>query len=238
MDKKIAVITGASKGIGKAIADILIKDDYLIVNASRNRPEQDDGNMFIQIDVRKKEDCEKMIKEVVEKFGRIDLLVNNAGVFYSGGVEKLNIEEMRNIIETNVYGVFYCTHYVIDQMKKQGSGQILNIASTSGMSFRDGWISYTASKWAVVGFTGSLRKELEKYGIDVICFSPGGTDTELFRHGVDGTELDTSTFTTAEIMGEKIVQSMKREDKNKWLFVFTRVDNILKQYGFEDYPVR
>ena len=233
MDKKVAVITGASKGIGKALAVLLLKEGHAVVNISHSPPESETDAVFIQADVRSQEACDSAIQKTIADFGRIDVLVNNAGVLIPDSVEHLDTEKMRANMETNVYGTLYCSHAVIPQMKKQGHGQILNMASTSGMSFRPGNVSYAASKWAVVGMTGTLRKEVESYGIDVVCFSPGGVKTELHRHDPG---RDTSDYMDSVRVAEKMLEVLKRTDKDKWLFVIKRGEKNLHRYGFDEYP--
>lgn len=234
MDKKIAIITGASKGIGKSLAALLLKENYVVVNASRSEPQENNNTVFIKTDITKEEECEKTINKVINDFGRVDLLVNNAGVLFKDTVENLDKEKMIANTETNVFGMFYCSHYVIKQMRKQGYGQIVNISSSSGISFREGHASYIASKWAVVGLSGSMRMELEKYGIDVICFCPGGTKTELFRHDAG---IDISDYLDPEEVAKKILEAIKRKDKEKWLFTYNRKEKELKCYGFDEYPL-
>jgi NAD(P)-dependent dehydrogenase (short-subunit alcohol dehydrogenase family) len=234
MDKKVAVITGASKGIGKCLAELLVKEGYIVINASKTEPEKEiDGAVFIQTDVRNNSECERMLEKVIEEYGRLDILVNNAGILFPDRVENVDEDQLRSTIETNVYGPFFCTHHAIRHMKKQGSGQIINVSSIAGVLFRPGISSYSTSKWALVGFSGTLRLQVEKDGIDVVCFCPGGIKTELFRNDK---ERDISDFMEPGYVAGKIFQVMKRKNKDKWLFVCFRGDDKLIEYGFDDFP--
>jgi short-subunit dehydrogenase len=232
---KVAVVTGASKGIGKCLSDIFLKSSYTVVNASRNKPSEKTGSVFIKTDVSEKESCKKLIQKVLRKFGRIDILVNNAGVLHPDTIENFSDKTLKSNFQTNVFGAFFCSYFVAKQMIKQKSGQIVNLSSSSGVSFKEGQLSYIASKWSIVGFSGALRLELQKYGVDVICFCPGGTKTQLFRHYKEDVSKD--FMDPAELAG-KIFESMNRSEKEKWLFVYLRKDRILKKYGFDDYPSR
>jgi NAD(P)-dependent dehydrogenase (short-subunit alcohol dehydrogenase family) len=233
MDKRVAIITGASGGIGKSLAELLVKENYAVVNASRSEPDEEtDGVDFIQTDVRNNSECKSMVEKVVGEYGRLDLLVNNAGILFPDRVENVDEEQLRSTIETNVYGPFFCTHHALRHMKKQASGQIINVSSIAGVLFREGISSYSTSKWALVGFSGSLRLQVEKYGIDVICFCPGGVKTELFRNDP---ERDISDFMEPEYVAGKIFEIMNRKDKDKWIFVCFNRDKLI-EYGFDDYP--
>ena len=232
-NKKIAVITGASKGIGRSVADILLARKYTVINLSRSKPSEKSNSIFIKTDVSNELNCKKSFDKIVKKFGRIDILVNSAGVLTVPD-DITNLKSLKKHFEPNMFGSFYCSHFAAKQMKKQGYGQIVNISSTSGVSFKESQLSYIASKWAVTGFSGSLRLELQKHGIDVICFCPGGTKTDLFRHMEKGHAKD---FMDPKEVAGKIVEVMEREDKNKWLFIYTRKERILKGYSFEDYPL-
>ena len=175
-----------------------------------------------------------MVQKVVKKFGRIDLFVNNAGVLHPDSIDEFSERTLKLNFQTNAFGSFFCSFYAAKQMIRQKCGQIINISSSSGVSFKTGQLSYIASKWSIVGFSGALRMELQKYGIDVICFCPGGTRTDLFKHFKEDPSKD---FMDPKELAEKIFESMNRIEKEKWLFVYLRKDRILKQYGFDEYPV-
>ncbi|MEK6888111.1 MAG: SDR family oxidoreductase [Candidatus Aenigmatarchaeota archaeon] len=225
---KIAVITGGSKGIGKAITNILSKH-YIVVNLSRSKSIDSAGSFFIKTNVSKEISCKRAFDKIKKKFGHIDLLVNCAGVLYPD--DHTNTKFLASNFGTNMFGTFYCCHFAAKLMKK---GQIVNISSTSGICFREGQLSYCGSKWAIVGFSGVLRLELQKKGIDVICFCPGGTKTQIFRHFKKDPSKD---FMPPEEVATKIEEAMDRHDKNKWLFIYTRKERLLKSYGFNDYPL-
>ena len=233
--KKVAIITGASKGIGKCLAGILVSNGYTVVNASRSKPSEKTDCFFIKTDVTKKESCKKMIEAAIRKFRRIDLFVNNAGVLYPDTIESMNGKTLKENFETDVFGTVFCSYFIAKHMSRQKSGQIVNIASSAGMSFREGLLSYTAAKWSVVGFTGALRMEMQKHGVDVICFCPGGTRTSLFRHYKEDVSKD---FMDPDELAGKIFEAMNRPEEKKWLFVYMRNDRILKKFWFEDYPVQ
>ncbi|MBI4176594.1 MAG: SDR family oxidoreductase [Candidatus Aenigmarchaeota archaeon] len=210
-DNKIAAITGAYKGLGAALSRGFAERGYSLVLGGR---EERALEMFeyemkkatnasaVIMDVRKKADCETLVNTAVEKFGRLDVLVNNAGVWKMAGIEEITEQEITDMFETNLFGPIYCSQAAVTAMKRQGSGHILNIGSTSAVSYNAGHIAYGASKAALVSFTGCMREELKGTGIRVSVFSPGGMKTDLFRAKPDRVKddfMDTS-FVAGKIM--------------------------------------
>ncbi len=191
---KVAAITGASRGIGAAVAELLAKDGYALILGSRNKEaleefasklKKDNPDFILEtavIDVRKKEDCSNFIAVAERKFGRLDLLINNAGMIGKRQfMENIDEEELQETFETNVYGVFFCTQAGVKIMKKQGSGHILSIGSTSALDGKSSNLAYGSSKSALVGFTDTLCNELSGTGIRVSIFHPGVTRTNIFQ---------------------------------------------------------
>ena len=138
------------------------------------------GCDFVVADVSKYEDVEKAVSEVISKYGRIDCLVNNAGVWIEGLLEDNSPEDISRVFDVNTKGTIFVTKTVLLYMKKQNSGRIVNVISQSGLHSKSERTVYHASKWAITGFTDSLRIELALNNISVCGFYPGGMKTDFF----------------------------------------------------------
>lgn len=196
MDKslkgKVAVVTGASSGFGEVTALTLSEHGADIVAAARrmDRLEQLEkriqGNgvqvLTVKCDVQQEADCRNLIDQTMKRFGRIDILINNAGVMLLGPIEGADTEDWRRMINTNVLGLMYCTHAAVPHMRKQKSGHIVNISSVAGRTARAGSGVYNASKWAVGAFSEALRQEVHMDGIRMTLIEPGAAATELRDH--------------------------------------------------------
>ncbi len=184
IQNKIAVITGVSKGIGYATAKILLENGAVVFGLGRNNNDIEHSNYhFINCDVRKFEDVENAFNIISQKSNhQIDILLNNAGLGYFGLTEDMPIEQWHEMFDTNVNGMFYCCKMALPIMKKNLSGQIINIASTAALEGMPQVAGYCASKWAVKGFSESLFREVRDYKVKVTCVYPGSTKTDFFRN--------------------------------------------------------
>lgn len=187
---KIAIVTGASRGIGRAIALHLARAGASVVcnyATSREKAEalveeirQTGGTAIAyQADVRCFAEVEKMVQEVIAQFGRIDILINNAGINRDQLILEMTPEQWREVIETNLYGTFHCTKAVAQQMMFQKSGRIINISSVAGERGGRGQTNYAASKGGVNAFTRAAAVELAPKKITVNAVAPGVIETEM-----------------------------------------------------------
>lgn len=190
MEKKVALITGGSRGIGKAIAEEFAINGYdLIINYVSNNTDLEKlgkdfsdlgaDTLFIKTDVTNFESCENMVKMGVEKFGRIDALVNNAGITKDGLIMRMKEEDFDKVININLKGTFNVTRNVVPIMIKQKYGRIVNISSVVGVAGNAGQCNYSASKAGIIGFTKSLAKELASRNIHANAVAPGFIATDM-----------------------------------------------------------
>jgi NAD(P)-dependent dehydrogenase (short-subunit alcohol dehydrogenase family) len=178
---KVALVTGASPGIGGAIARRLVADGFQVFGTSRKRLERGaDGVEMIRLDVCSDEAVQSGVGALLERTGRIDVLVNNAGYLLSGAVEETTIEEGKAVLETNFFGAFRVIKAVLPTMRAQKSGRIVNVTSLAGVVPLPFWGFYNASNFALEGLTETLRYELQPFGISVSAIEPGSIKTDLY----------------------------------------------------------
>lgn len=180
MQGTIILITGASSGIGKVCADYLQKAGYTVYRASRrlqNEPEGDSGN--VHMDVDDEASVRRGVTQIIEKEGRIDVVVNCAGFGIAGSVEDTSIDEAKAQFETNFFGVLRVCQAVLPTMRQQRSGLIINISSIAGLISVPFQGFYSASKFALEGMTEALRLEISPFGIRVVLVEPGDFQTEF-----------------------------------------------------------
>ena len=177
---KCALITGATRGIGKQIAITLAKQGYNIALNYRKEIEKIGVQILaVKGDVANFEDCENFVKQVIERFGQIDVLVNNAGITKDMLLMRMKKEDFEQVIDTNLVGTFNVTKNVVPYMMKARSGRIINISSVVGISGNAGQTNYSASKAGIIGFTKSLAKEIASRNILVNAVAPGFIETNM-----------------------------------------------------------
>lgn len=189
---KVVVITGASKGIGSELARAFSKEGAIVVMNYCHSKEQAKkiysevivnslNSILIKADVRKADDVSLMVYEVVNKLGRVDVLINNAGICNDNLIQRMSLEQWQNVISVNLTGLFLCCKEFSKVMVGQNYGKIINIASLKGQEGSERQVNYSASKAGVIGFTKSLAKELSRYNILVNAVCPGFIVTDLNR---------------------------------------------------------
>ncbi|MFY0626103.1 MAG: SDR family oxidoreductase [Reichenbachiella sp.] len=173
---KVILITGASSGIGQACFEFLIKQGHYVFGTSRKKSSD---NQFIQMDITDPKSIEIGIQNIIKKHQRIDVLINNAGISLVGAIEDTSSEEARHIMETNFWGAYNTCQSVLPVMRKQQSGFIINISSVLGLFAIPYQGFYAASKFALEGFTESLRMEMKPFNIKSCLIEPGDFRTEI-----------------------------------------------------------
>jgi 3-oxoacyl-[acyl-carrier protein] reductase len=187
---RVAVVTGGSRGIGRAIAETLAAAGASVAIAARTEDVVEhvaaDLSRLLTVpvigvpcDVRSQEQCAALIRRVVAELGHIDILINNAGVGRFATVAELEPEAWRVVIETNLNGVFYCTHAALPHLIARGSSWIINIGSLAGKNAFPGGAAYNASKFGLIGFSEALMQEVRHDGVRVSYIMPGSVATEF-----------------------------------------------------------
>jgi len=180
MNKKIWLITGASSGLGKALAEATIKSGDFAVASFRKQTQVDsfneehgDSAKAILLDVTDLEGIDKAVSQIREELGRIDVLVNNAGIGFVGAIEEATIEDVRKVFEANFFGVLKLTQAVLPIMRTQKSGHVVQISSHAGVKATPGFGIYNASKFALEGFSEALAQEITPLGLKLTLVEPG-----------------------------------------------------------------
>lgn len=182
---KTVLITGASRGIGAATAEVFAENGWTVIinyNSSGEKAlalAEKTGGLAYRADVSDSAQTEKMVADVIEKFGKIDVLVNNAGISVTGLFDLVSDEDARRIFDVNVFGTLNCTKKVLPHMLKRKYGKIINVSSMWGQTGASCEVHYSAAKAAVIGFTKALAKETGPSGINVNCVAPGMVMTDM-----------------------------------------------------------
>jgi 3-oxoacyl-[acyl-carrier protein] reductase len=186
---RIAVVTGGTRGIGLAIARALAEDGASVVVSGRDAGRLDSAvkeletlgasALGVAADQSKREDCDRLVDAAKERFGRIDVLVNNAGITRDQLLVRMKDDDWDQVLDTNLRGVFLMTRAVARSMMRQKSGRIINIASTAGAMGNPGQVNYSAAKAGVIGFTKAAARELAHWNVLVNAVAPGLIETDM-----------------------------------------------------------
>jgi 3-oxoacyl-[acyl-carrier protein] reductase len=187
---QVAVITGAGRGIGKAIAQKLFVEGCKIVildidvatatEAAKSIDKAGDRSLALACDVSSKDSVAAAVEKIVEKFGTVDVLVNNAGITKDGMFHKMSLEQWQKVVDVNLTGTFLMANAVVPYMREKKYGRIINISSTSAYG-NIGQANYAATKAGVIGLTKTLAKELGRYSITVNTIEPGVIETDMLK---------------------------------------------------------
>jgi len=190
---KVVVITGSSKGIGRELAKAFAKENAkIVINYCHSKSVAEklfeevkainSECLLIRADVTKPEEVSKMHRETIKAFGRVDILINNAGLCEDNSIQMMPLQQWQRVIDVNLTGIFLCSREFSKSMIMNKSGKIINIASLKGQEGSAGQVNYSASKAGVIGFTKALAKELGQYNIAVNAICPGFIVTDMNRH--------------------------------------------------------
>lgn len=188
LENKVTIITGAGSGIGKETALLFAKEGAIVVVADMNERAGEETvaeimkygeGIFVKLDVSSREQAQQIVKITLEKYGKIDVLVNNAGIVQDAFLSKMTEEQWDKVINVNLKGVFNCSQAVVEVMMNQGKGVIINTSSIVGLNGNVGQVNYAATKAGLIGMTKTLAKELGKKGIRVNAVAPGFIATPM-----------------------------------------------------------
>ena len=227
MQNKVVVITGASSGIGKALAEKYASEGWNLVLAARRIERLEElKKQFPQVevlalktDVTIESDCKNLIDKTLGKFGRIDILINNAGISMRAVLENLDLEVIRKVMDVNFWGTVYCTKYALPYLLKS-KGSLVGVISVGGYVGLPGRSGYSASKFAMRGFLDSVRIENRRSGLHVLIAAPGFTTSEIRKHALVAngsqqgeTPRNENEMMSAEECARKIYRAVKRRQR-------------------------
>jgi 3alpha(or 20beta)-hydroxysteroid dehydrogenase len=199
LEGKVALITGAARGMGASEARLFAKEgaqvalaDVLDADGEALATELGDAAIYLHLDVTSEDEWSRAVDEALQRFGRVDVLVNNAGILRFAAIDEMSLEDYMTVIRVNQVGVFLGMRAVIPSMKSSGrGGSIVNISSTEGIRGAPWLVAYAASKFAVHGMTKVAALELGQFGIRANSVHPGGIDTPMVRaQGLENANLD------------------------------------------------
>ncbi len=244
MGKKVVIITGASSGIGKALAFEYAKHNFNLVIAARNIEKLNEIKqelstktqvLAVQTDVSKEEDCKNMIKAAADTFGRIDILINNAGISMRAVFKDLHLDVMRRLMDVNFWGTVYCTKYALPYLLET-KGSVVGISSVAGMHGLPARSGYSASKYAIQGFLDTLRIE-HRHQLHVLVFAPGFTSSNVRKAALiaDGsaqgeTPRKEDKMMSAERVAKLIRLSVKHKRRFITLTAAGHITNLMKKF--------
>ncbi len=190
LDGKVTIVTGASRGIGRAVAEELVRvGANVVVNYTQSREAAEglveqitaEGGkaVAVQADVSKADECKKLVDATMEAFGQVDILVNNAGINRDRTVQRMTPEDWEAVIGTNLSSVFYLSNLVLPTMRERNYGRIINMSSIIGQMGNVGQANYAAAKAGMVAFTKSLAQEVARFNITVNAMCPGFVETDM-----------------------------------------------------------
>jgi short-subunit dehydrogenase len=213
--KKVAIVTGASKGIGLEIANQLLQDDYIVYGTSRKIAEQTELSFsLLELEVRSNESVEALVKQVLDETGRIDVLINNAGYDVYGSAEGTSMDELHAQMDVNFYGAVRMARAVLPTMKRQKSGDIINISSIGGLLSLPFNSAYAASKFAMEGYFEAMRYELSPLGIHVSLVEPQGTSTNTLDTSIQSIAHEVADY---EAQLARMIERMRADGKSSGL---------------------
>ncbi|MFZ2299970.1 MAG: SDR family oxidoreductase [Candidatus Moraniibacteriota bacterium] len=212
---RVVVITGASQGFGKAFAKALKQENAQVVISAHDEVHLESAAKELSVDyfladVTSFDNVKKLGKYVVEKYGRIDFWINNAGIQIAPSlVEEVDIQKLRRLFDVNFFGYFYGCQVALSYMKKRGNGVIINVNSTAGLDGKPEISAYVSSKFAIKGLTESIRKEVKDSNIKIFGIFPGGMKTDIYKEKYPD---DLGDYMEVGAVAEKVIANLKSDN--------------------------
>jgi NAD(P)-dependent dehydrogenase (short-subunit alcohol dehydrogenase family) len=233
---QVVLITGASKGIGFATAKLLSESGYTVYAGARSKPAECPKNIhFISLDVTDEQSVNTAVKSILDKEGKIDVLINNAGIIYFGSLENVTVKEAQEMFDVNFFGVVRMTQAVLPSMRAQKSGRIIQISSRSGFRPLPQITMYAASKYALEGMSEAMAALLKPWNIHVSCVEPGPVETGMSGLSPYGTHLAPSDDPYAKIFSTtKNSGSQKPEEIAQLVKKIIETDHPVLRYQTTD----
>ena len=229
-NNRVIVITGASSGLGLNIAKEFIKENAKISVCARRIEKlkknfKNKKNVFFQkVDISNQKSVKKFLNRTLKKFGKIDILINNAGVAYNSKIEDINLKKLKNSFEINLFGPVFFLKETLKIMKKNNYGRIINVSSGGAVNCAETFFSYSSSKAALNTLTKTLSKELENYNIKINTMSPGPCKTEMFPKNKLSTKLSLPTV--------KYLSSLPKNGPSGEFYWFMKKINIIPDLSY------
>lgn len=222
LNGKVAIVTGGTKGIGRGIAEALVREGVNVCISARSRNEIDETVRSLMAlgkgkatgivaDVRIYAQVQALFEFAVSQLGGLDIVINNAGIGMFESVENMPPEDFRAILETNLFGVYYCCHEAIPLMKQRGGGYIINISSLAGANPHPRMAAYNASKFGLNGFSEALMQEVRHDGIKVSYIMPGSVNTEF---GGDSPSEDKSWQLQPQDIARVVIDLLNHDERS------------------------
>src|SRR5437763_13788814 len=211
----VALVTGAASGIGEAAARALVGAGFTVYGTSRKAtPGEKRGEVvFRPLDVTDDESVADAVREVLDRSGRIDVLVNNAGIGVAGAAEESSVEQARALFETNLFGSIRMTRAVLPHMREQGSGRIINVSSVLGFLPAPFMALYAATKHAIEGYSESLDHEVREFGVRVLLVEPAYTRTAFDANAIPADEPLALYTRRRDVLGALTAEAIKGGDE-------------------------
>ena len=229
-NNRVIVITGASSGLGLNIAKEFIKENAKISVCARRIEKlkknfKNKKNVFFQkVDISNQKSVKKFLNRTLKKFGKIDILINNAGVAYNSKIEDINLKKLKNSFDINLFGPVFFLKETLKIMKKNNYGRIINVSSGGAVNCAETFFSYSSSKAALNTLTKTLSKELENYNIKINTMSPGPCKTEMFPKNKLSTKLSLPTV--------KYLSSLPKNGPSGEFYWFMKKINIIPDLSY------
>lgn len=242
---KVVIVTGASSGIGEAVAKEFARNGSKVVLAARSENNlkrisneiatSNQDVIYVVTDVSKESDCRNLIAKTVEKFGSIDILINNAGISMRASFDEVELCVLHRLMDVNFWGTVYCTKYALPYLVKN-RGSLVGVSSVAGFHGLPGRTGYSASKFAMHGFLETIRIENLKKGLHVMIIAPGFTTTEIRKHALiaNGQEqgespLNEGSLSSPEYVAKWVLKGIRKKKRNKLLTWYGRFTALFQR---------